>query len=80
MGFYINIVLHIYFDLLKPKSTNIPGELYETTIGYNQQGQEPQETTVDTDCCLASCRKVEQDIRFWSREYCWGKWGHNFLE
>lgn len=27
-----------------------------------------------------SYRRVEQDIRFWSREYCWGKCDHNFLD
>lgn len=53
MGFCINIVLHAYFDLLKPKSANIPGELDETTTGYNQQGREPQETIVDKGCLVA---------------------------
>lgn len=50
MGYCINTVLNAYFDLLKPKSANIPGELDETTTGYNQQGQKPQETTVDKGC------------------------------
>lgn len=53
MGFCINIVLHAYFDLLKPKSANTPGELDGTTTGYNQQGQEPQETIVDKGCLVA---------------------------
>lgn len=44
------MLLNAYFDLLKPKSANIPGELDETTTGYNQQGQEPQETAVDKGC------------------------------
>lgn len=40
----IHIILHTHFDLLKSKLANIPGELDETTNGYNQWGQEPQQT------------------------------------
>lgn len=54
IGVLHNMVLRAYFDLLKPKSDIIPGELDETTTGYNQTGQEPQETTVDKGCMLLS--------------------------
>lgn len=43
-----------YFNLLKPKSANILSRLDETTTGYNQQEQEPQETIVDKGCLLPS--------------------------
>lgn len=54
MGYCINIVMQAYFNLLKPKSPNIPGEIDETTTGYNQQGQEPQEIIVDKGYLLPS--------------------------
>lgn len=46
--------MHPYFNLLKPKSADIPGKLDETTTGYNQQEQEPQGTIVDKGCLLPS--------------------------
>lgn len=57
--------MHTYFDLLKPKSANIPGELVETTTGHNQQGQEPQETIVDKGYLLPSI--LQHPTGKWSR-------------
>lgn len=54
MGYCLNIILHAYFDLLKPKSDNIPGELDKTKLATTNKGKKPQETIVDKGYLLPS--------------------------
>lgn len=62
------MTLHANFDFLKSKLANIPHELDETTTGYNQRGEEPQQRIKHKGWLLSGilkARLASPPIRNW---------------